>query len=65
MTPSTRPRPDMLSLTTGVLFVALGVGFLLDAADVVHIDVSWIWPAVLIALGLGWMFAGWDRRRDE
>jgi hypothetical protein len=43
---------DIVGLVSGMLFMALAVGFLLDALDVWRADVGWVPPIVLVALGL-------------
>lgn len=48
-----RHRTDFFALFAGVMFAALGVGFLLDATEAWDADVTWVLPVVLIALGLG------------
>lgn len=40
------------SLTAGVVFVILGVVFLLDAIDVWELSPAYLWPVLLIGLGL-------------
>jgi hypothetical protein len=44
---------DPLSLVAGLLFAALGVLFLLDAAGNLTAQPRWIWPILLIGLGIG------------
>ena len=56
---------DPLSLVGGIVFAALGVLFLLDAADSITVQPRWIWPGLLIALGIGGLLASRPRRADE
>ena len=42
---------DLYSLITGLLFVTLGVLFMLDQQDVLHVDARWVPASVLLALG--------------
>lgn len=56
-------RIDAFSLVAGLLFTALGVGFLLDELDVWTADVTWVPAVVLIVLGLGGVLAGILRAR--
>ena len=49
----TRHRLDVFALCAGAFFVALAVGFVLDGLDVWDMNVAWIGPVLLIALGLG------------
>jgi hypothetical protein len=57
-----RHRFDFFALATGLVFVALAVGFLLDAADAWNADVIWLPPVLLIAFGLTGVLATFFRR---
>lgn len=46
-------RQQRRALVAGVLFVALGVVFLLEALEVFEIRPTTLWPLLLVALGLG------------
>ena len=41
------------SLIGGVIFIALGVTFLLEALDLFTLSPSLLWPVLLVALGIG------------
>ncbi len=43
---------DPVSLVFGVVFAVIGLVSLLDIADIVDIDGKWLWPGVLIVLGV-------------
>lgn len=43
---------DVLSLMAGLLFMLMGLGWLLDAADAFRVDWEWLAPLVLVGLGL-------------
>ena len=58
-------RLDPLSLVGGLLFAGLGVLFLLDEAGTVNMHPRWVWPLVLIALGVAGLLASRPRRSDE
>jgi hypothetical protein len=45
-------------LVAGILFVALGVAFLLDALDVVSLKGAYVWPVALILIGLAVLWGG-------
>ena len=45
-------NPTPGALVAGLLFIALGVLFLLDRAGNINLDVRWIWPLLLIGLGV-------------
>ena len=55
-------RVDRLSLVVGVLFVAAGVVFLLDALDVWKLRVHYLVPLGLIVLGLVVLASAWPLR---
>ena len=55
-------RVDRLSLVVGVLFVAAGVVFLLDALDVWKLRVDYLVPLGLIVLGLVVLASAWPLR---
>jgi hypothetical protein len=40
-------------VVAGLLFVVLGIVFLLEALEVFEIAPATLWPALLVALGLG------------
>lgn len=41
------------ALISGLIFVALGIMFLLEALDVYEIPPATLWPVLLITLGIG------------
>jgi hypothetical protein len=47
-----RHRLDVFALAAGTFFVVLAIGFLLDGLGAWDVDVTWIAPVLLIALGL-------------
>jgi hypothetical protein len=52
-----RHRLDVFALGTGIFFVALAIGFLLDGLEIWDMDGVWAAPAVLIAFGLAGMLS--------
>jgi hypothetical protein len=56
-----RHELDVLALFAGLLFSGLGVLFALDAADVTTVEGRWVWPALLIGLGIGGLVASRPR----
>ena len=48
----------------GVLFIAIGILFLLEALEVFEIAPATLWPALLVALGIG-VLAGTGRDDEE
>jgi len=55
-------RPDRLSLVAGVVFVAAGIVFLLDALDVWNMRGDYLVPIGLIVLGVVVVASGWPAR---
>jgi hypothetical protein len=53
---------DLVSLLGGLLFVGLGVAFLLDSLNVWSADITWVPPIVLIVLGLAGVLSTFARR---
>jgi hypothetical protein len=47
-----RQQPNPGAIVAGVLFIVLGVLFLLDHLSGVNLDVRWVWPFLLIGLGI-------------
>lgn len=58
-------RLDPLSLVGGLVFAGLGVLFLLDAAGSLTVQPRWVWPILLIALGVGGLLASSPKRADR
>jgi LiaI-LiaF-like transmembrane region len=55
-------RPDRLSLVAGLVFVAAGIVFLLDALEVWNLRGEYLVPIALIVLGLVVVASGWPAR---
>ena len=55
-------RPDRLSLVAGLVFVAAGIVFLLDAVEVWNLRGEYLVPIALIVLGLVVVASGWPAR---
>jgi Domain of unknown function (DUF5668) len=55
-------RPDRLSLVAGLVFVAAGIVFLLDALEVWNLRGDYLVPIALIVLGLVVVASGWPAR---
>jgi len=47
-----RGDPNPGALVAGGLFIVIGGLFLLDRASGINLDVRWIWPVLLIGLGV-------------
>jgi hypothetical protein len=54
-----RDRIDLTSLISGVVFLLLGLLFLLDEVGAVDFEIRWVWPALLIGLGVAWLASTW------
>jgi Domain of unknown function (DUF5668) len=55
-------RPDRLSLAAGLVFVAAGIVFLLDALEVWKLRGDYLVPIALIVLGIVVVASGWPAR---
>jgi hypothetical protein len=55
---------DATSLIAGLLFVAIGGLFLLDRVDAIALEVRWIWPLLLIGLGIAGLASSRPWRTD-
>lgn len=53
-----RHELDATALIAGVLFVGLGSLFLADRVTSLDVEARWIWPVLLIGLGLALLAAG-------
>ena len=47
-----REQPNPGAIVAGRLFIALGVLFLVDRVGDVSLDLRWVWPFLLIGLGV-------------
>jgi hypothetical protein len=56
------PRPDRLSLVAGLVFVAAGIVFLLDALELWNLRGDYLVPIALIVLGVVVVATGWPAR---
>ena len=56
---------DPLSLIAGMVFAGLGILFLLDDAGSLTVQPRWVWPILLIAIGVGGLLASRPKRTDE
>jgi hypothetical protein len=59
----TRHELDPVSLVAGMLFAGLGLSFLLGGTAFLSLDWQWVWPPLLIAVGVAGLRGG--RRRGE
>lgn len=55
---------DLVSLIAGTVFLLVAVSALIEAASDVSVDLTWLVPAALIAIGAAGL-AGALRRRPE
>ena len=47
-----RESPNPGALVAGLLFIVLGLLFLLDRLSGINLDARWVWPVLLIGLGV-------------
>lgn len=60
-----RHELDPLSLVGGIAFASLGVLFLLDGAGSLTVQPRWVWPILLIAIGVGGLLASRPKRDED
>ena len=58
-------RPDVLSLSFGLLFSVTAIVFLLSRALSFSINLRWLGPAALVLMGGGLLFSGVRRSRPD
>lgn len=56
---------DPTSLISGLLFVGLAVLFLSDRVGALDLQVRWVWPALLMGLGIALLASGPRRRNGD
>ena len=47
-----RQEPNPGAFVAGALFIVLGIMFLVDHVSGVNLDLRWVWPFLLIGLGI-------------
>jgi hypothetical protein len=47
-----RDQPNPGAIVAGILFIVLGVLFLLERVSGIDLDLRWVWPFLLIGLGI-------------
>jgi hypothetical protein len=57
-----RHELDAFSLVAGLAFAGLGVLFLLDGAGSLTVQPRWVWPILLIAIGVAGLLASRPKR---
>lgn len=57
-------RQQRRALISGILFIILGVVFLLEALEVFELAPATLWPLLLVALGIV-VLAGTGRDHDD
>ena len=57
-----RHDTDMVSFTAGVLFLAIGLAYLLPEVSDIQVATPWVAPALLIGLGLCGLLAAFTSR---
>jgi hypothetical protein len=60
-----RDRPNPGALVAGGLFIVVGVVFLIDQAAEVDLDLQWIWPVLLIGLGIAGLVRARPRGHED
>lgn len=60
-----RHDTDLTALVSGLVFVLLGAGFWLDEVDAWHLQARWVWPVLLIGLGVAGLAGSGARYRRQ
>lgn len=58
-----RHSVDMVSLLFGAFFVAVAVVFMPPDLDTFRLDLRWMWPALLVVIGLAFLVPSRRRAR--
>jgi hypothetical protein len=56
---------NMTALISGIVFMVLGALFLFERLGVVDVAPRYIWPIVLVAIGVAILAGGGRRRHDH
>ena len=61
----TKPRigPDGASITAGLVFMAMGLIYLLSSGGHLHVAALWAGSILVLGLGLAWIVGAITRRR--
>ena len=57
-----RIRPDAASITAGLVFVAMGLIYLLSSDGHLHAAAQWTGSLLVLGLGLAWLIGAITRR---
>jgi hypothetical protein len=58
-----RIGPDAASITAGLVFVAMGLIYLLSSGGHLHVAAQWTGSILALGLGLAWVVGALTRRR--
>ena len=58
-----RIRPDAASITAGLVFIAMGMIYLLSSGGHLHVAAQWTGSLLVLGLGLAWVVGAATRRR--
>ena len=58
-----KPRPDAASITAGLVFLAMGLIYLLSSGGHLHAAAQWTGSLLVLGLGLAWIVGAITRRR--
>ena len=58
-----RIKPDAASITAGLVFMAMGVVYLLSSDGHLHTAAQWTGSLLVLGLGLAWVVGALTRRR--
>ncbi|HTJ70823.1 MAG TPA: hypothetical protein VL551_25000 [Actinospica sp.] len=58
-----RIRPDAASITAGLVFIGIGLVYLLSSGGHLHAAAQWTGSVLVLGLGLAWVVGAVTRRR--
>jgi drug/metabolite transporter (DMT)-like permease len=58
-----RIRPDAASITAGLVFIGIGLVYLLSSGGHLHAAAQWTGSVLVLGLGLAWVLGAITRRR--
>lgn len=61
--PKPRIGPDGASITAGLVFMAMGLVYLLSSGGHLHVAAQWTGSILALGLGLAWVVGALTRRR--
>jgi hypothetical protein len=60
-----RREPNAGRIVAGLLFIGIGIAYLVAEVGDVDVNPRWVWPALLIGLGIAGLVRSRPRRDDS